>query len=188
MSEIRFLKKHVIVLATILVLLIGVFLYTQFAFLGKRYELKKELNQEIEQEQLLSVALKKNKKKLEKMPELIKSQEIKGFTTSDKIAAELTGIEKQFDQSNVSIVNLAMEEEDYFRDENLSNEVIRRKIVTMDVNADSDKDLEKFIKDIERNKKRVAKIKNVDYKASSGMSESTSATIEFYMYYVDMES
>ena len=122
------------------------------------------------------------------MPELVKSEEIKGFTTSDEIANELTAIEKKFSKINVDVTNIVMEEEDYFRDEKLSNEVIRRKVVTLDVIADSDDDLEKFIKDVEDNKKRVAKIKSIDYRATRGVSDTTSATIIFYMYYVDMDT
>jgi uncharacterized protein YoxC len=122
------------------------------------------------------------------MPELIKSEEIKGFTTSDEIANELTAIEKKFSKINVDVTNISMEEEDYFRDEKVSNEVIRRKVVTMDVVAASDADLESFIKDIEGNKKRIAKVKTVDYKATRGVSDTTSASVEFYMYYVDMDT
>ncbi len=66
--------------------------------------------------------------------------------------------------------------------------MIRRKVVTLDVIADSDDDLEKFIKDVEDNKKRVAKIKSIDYRATRGVSDTTSATIVFYMYYVDMDT
>ena len=188
MTEIRFLKNHIIILCTLVCLILGVYLYGQFGFLGKRYTLKKELKAEIKQEQLTSAKLKKTKKELEKMPELVKSPEIKGFTTSDEIANELTAMEKKFSAIKVDVTNIAMEEEDYFRDEKLSNEVIRRKVVTMEVVADSDADLESFIKDIEDNKKRVAKIKSIDYKASIGISDTTSATIEFYMYYVDMDT
>ncbi len=187
MYEIRFLKKHKILLASIIAGVLIIFLYAQLGVLGKRYELKKELHADINQEQLVSATLKKNKKNLEKMPELVKSNEIKGFTTSDEIAKELTTIEKKFQAVNVDVISLTMAEEDYFRDEKRSNEVIRRKVVTMDVTADTDKDLEAFIKDIESNKQRVAKIKSVDYKASSGINEVAAATIEFYMYYVQME-
>ena len=88
----------------------------------------------------------------------------------------------------MDVTNISMEEEDYFRDEKVSNEVIRRKVVTMDVVAASDADLESFIKDIEDNKKRIAKVKTVDYKATRGVSDTTSASVEFYMYYVDMDT
>ncbi|MEG0286158.1 MAG: hypothetical protein RR494_08845 [Vagococcus sp.] len=188
MTEIRFLKNHIIILCTLVCLILGVYLYGQFGFLGKRYDTKKELRNDIRQEQATSIALKKTKSKLEKMPELVKSEEIKGFTTSDEIANELTAIEKKFSKINVDVNNIVMEEEDYFRDEKLSNEVIRRKVVTLDVIADSDDDLEKFIKDVEDNKKRVAKIKSIDYRATRGVSDTTSATIIFYMYYVDMDT
>ena len=188
MTEIRFLKNHIIILCTLVCLILGVYLYGQFGFLGKRYDTKKELRNDIRQEQATSIALKKTKNKLEKMPELVKSEEIKGFTTSDEIANELTAIEKKFSKINVDVTNIVMEEEDYFRDEKLSNEVIRRKVVTLDVIADSDDDLEKFIKDVEDNKKRVAKIKSIDYRATRGVSDMTSATIIFYMYYVDMDT
>lgn len=188
MTEVRFLKKHLIILGTVILLILSVFLYGQFGFLGKRYDLKKELNAEIKREQLTSAKLKKTKSSLEKMPELIKSEEIKGFTTSDEIANELTAIEKKFSKINVDVTNISMEEEDYFRDEKVSNEVIRRKVVTMDVVAASDADLESFIKDIEDNKKRIAKVKTVDYKATRGVSDTTSASVEFYMYYVDMDT
>ncbi|MFW8054075.1 hypothetical protein [Vagococcus fluvialis] len=188
MTEIRFLKNHIIILCTLVCLILGVYLYGQFGFLGKRYDTKKELRNDIRQEQATSIALKKTKSKLEKMPELVKSEEIKGFTTSDEIANELTAIEKKFSKINVDVTNIVMEEEDYFRDEKLSNEVIRRKVVTLDVIADSDDDLEKFIKDVEDNKKRVAKIKSIDYRATRGVSDTTSATIVFYMYYVDMDT
>lgn len=188
MTEIRFLKNHIIILCTLVCLILGVYLYGQFGFLGKRYDTKKELRNDIRQEQATSIALKKTKSKLEKMPELVKSEEIKGFTTSDEIANELTAIEKKFSKINVDVTNIVMEEEDYFRDEKLSNEVIRRKVVTLDVIADSDDDLEKFIKDVEDNKKRVAKIKSIDYRATRGVSDTTSATIIFYMYYVDMDT
>ena len=188
MTEIRFLKNHIIILCTLVCLILGVYLYGQFGFLGKRYDTKKELRNDIRQEQATSIALKKTKNKLEKMPELVKSEEIKGFTTSDEIANELTAIEKKFSKINVDVTNIVMEEEDYFRDEKLSNEVIRRKVVTLDVIADSDDDLEKFIKDVEDNKKRVAKIKSIDYRATRGVSDTTSATIVFYMYYVDMDT
>ena len=188
MTEIRFLKNHIIILCTLVCLILGVYLYGQFGFLGKRYDTKKELRNDIRQEQATSIALKKTKNKLEKMPELVKSEEIKGFTTSDEIANELTAIEKKFSKINVDVTNIVMEEEDYFRDEKLSNEVIRRKVVTLDVIADSDDDLEKFIKDVEDNKKRVAKIKSIDYRATRGVSDTTSATIIFYMYYVDMDT
>ena len=188
MTEVRFLKNHLIILGTVILLILSVFLYGQFGFLGKRYELKKELNAEIKREQLTSAKLKKTKSSLEKMPELIKSEEIKGFTTSDEIANELTAIEKKFSKINVDVTNISMEEEDYFRDEKVSNEVIRRKVVTMDVVAASDADLESFIKDIEDNKKRIAKVKTVDYKATRGVSDTTSASVEFYMYYVDMDT
>ena len=188
MTEIRFLKNHIIILYTLVCLILGVYLYGQFGFLGKRYDTKKELRNDIRQEQATSIALKKTKSKLEKMPELVKSEEIKGFTTSDEIANELTAIEKKFSKINVDVTNIVMEEEDYFRDEKLSNEVIRRKVVTLDVIADSDDDLEKFIKDVEDNKKRVAKIKSIDYRATRGVSDTTSATIVFYMYYVDMDT
>lgn len=187
MTEVRFLKNHLIILGTVILLILSVFLYGQFGFLGKRYDLKKELNAEIKREQLTSAKLKKTKSSLEKMPELIKSEEIKGFTTSDEIANELTAIEKKFSKINVDVTNISMEEEDYFRDEKVSNEVIRRKVVTMDVVAASDADLESFIKDIEDNKKRIAKVKTVDYKATRGVSDTTSASVEFYMYYVDMD-
>lgn len=187
MTEVRFLKNHLIILGTVILLILSVFLYGQFGFLGKRYDLKKELNAEIKREQLTSAKLKKTKSSLEKMPELIKSEEIKGFTTSDEIANELTVIEKKFSKINVDVTNISMEEEDYFRDEKVSNEVIRRKVVTMDVVAASDADLESFIKDIEDNKKRIAKVKTVDYKATRGVSDTTSASVEFYMYYVDMD-
>ncbi len=188
MTEVRFLKNHLIILGTVILLILSVFLYGQFGFLGKRYDLKKELNAEIKREQLTSAKLKKTKSSLEKMPELIKSEEIKGFTTSDEIANELTAIEKKFSKINVDVTNISMEEEDYFRDEKVSNEVIRRKVVTMDVVAASDADLESFIKDIEDNKKRIAKVKTVDYKATRGVSDTTSASVEFYMYYVDMDT
>ncbi|MBO0430359.1 hypothetical protein JZO82_14420 [Vagococcus fluvialis] len=188
MTEVRFLKNHLIILGTVILLILSVFLYGQFGFLGKRYDLKKELNAEIKREQLTSAKLKKTKSSLEKMPELIKSEEIKGFTTSDEIANELTAIEKKFSKINVDVTNISMEEEDYFRDEKVSNEVIRRKVVTMDVVAASDADLESFIKDIEGNKKRIAKVKTVDYKATRGVSDTTSASVEFYMYYVDMDT
>ena len=188
MTEIRFLKNHIIILCTLVCLILGVYLYGQFGFLGKRYDTKKELRNDIRQEQATSIALKQTKSKLEKMPELVKSEEIKGFTTSDEIANELTAIEKKFSKINVDVTNIVMEEEDYFRDEKLSNEVIRRKVVTLDVIADSDDDLEKFIKDVEDNKKRVAKIKSIDYRATRGVSDTTSATIIFYMYYVDMDT
>lgn len=187
MTEVRFLKNHLIILGTVILLILSVFLYGQFGFLGKRYDLKKELNAEIKREQLTSAKLKKTKSSLEKMPELIKSEEIKGFTTSDEIANELTAIEKKFSKINVDVTNISMEE-DYFRDEKVSNEVIRRKVVTMDVVAASDADLESFIKDIEDNKKRIAKVKTVDYKATRGVSDTTSASVEFYMYYVDMDT
>ena len=188
MTEIRFLKNHIIILCTLVCLILGVYLYGQFGFLGKRYDTKKELRNDIRQEQATSIALKQTKSKLEKMPELVKSEEINGFTTSDEIANELTAIEKKFSKINVDVTNIVMEEEDYFRDEKLSNEVIRRKVVTLDVIADSDDDLEKFIKDVEDNKKRVAKIKSIDYRATRGVSDTTSATIIFYMYYVDMDT
>jgi hypothetical protein len=188
MTEVRFLKNHLIILGTVILLILSVFLYGQCGFLGKRYDLKKELNAEIKREQLTSAKLKKTKSSLEKMPELIKSEEIKGFTTSDEIANELTAIEKKFSKINVDVTNISMEEEDYFRDEKVSNEVIRRKVVTMDVVAASDADLESFIKDIEGNKKRIAKVKTVDYKATRGVSDTTSASVEFYMYYVDMDT
>lgn len=187
MYEIRFLKKHLIILVSVGVILGLLFLYGQFSFLGKRYDERKQLRVEIADEQLLSASLKKKKKELEKLPELVKSDEIKGFTTSDEIAAELKAIEKKFEDSNVDIISLTMEEEDYFRDENLSNEAIKRKVVTMDVTADTNTSLESFIKEIETNKNRVGKIQSVDYKASPGTSESTSATIVYYTYYVQME-
>lgn len=98
MYEIRFLKKHKILLASIIAGVLIIFLYAQLGVLGKRYELKKELHADISQEQLVSATLKKNKKNLEKMPELVKSNEIKGFTTSDEIAKELTTIEKNSKQ------------------------------------------------------------------------------------------
>lgn len=187
MTEIRFLKNHLMILVSLIVLIVSVFLFGQFGMLSKRYDTKKELKAEIKQEQLTSAALKKTKVKLEKMPPLLKSEEIKGFATTDEIKNELTAIEKKFSKINADITNMVMEEEDYFRDETLSNEVIRRKVVTMDVIADSDADLEKFIKDIETNKQRIAKIKSVDYRATRGISDLASASIEFYMYYVDME-
>lgn len=186
MHEIRFLRNHKIILSSIIAVIIAIFLYGQLSFLGKRYDLKKELKSEISQEQLTSAGLKKNKKDLEKMPELVKSSEIKGFTTSDEIANELTAIEKKFEKVNVDVISLTMDEEDYFRNAKESNEAIRRKTVTMDVTAESDNDLEAFIKDIEANNQRVAKIKSVDYRANSGISEMTSATIVLYMYYVQM--
>lgn len=187
MYEIRFFKKHIILLSSLVLVILAVYLYGQLSFLGERYDLKKQLKADIEQEQLMSKKLKKEKKTLEKMPELVKSNEIKGFTTSDKIASELAIIEKKVEIANVNVANIMLEEEDYFRDETLSNEVIRRKVVTMNVTANSDKELETLVKELENNSKRVSKIKSIDYKASPGINEATSATVVFYMYYVDME-
>lgn len=187
MYEIRFLKKHIIILVSVAIFLGLLFLYGQFSFLGKRYDERKQLRVEIADEQVLSATLKKRKTELEKLPELVKSDEIKGFTTSDEIAEELTAIEKKFEESNVNIISLTMEEEDYFRDETLSNEAIKRKVVTMDITADTNVSLESFINEIETNKTRVGKVQSVDYKASPGTSESTSATIVYYTYYVQME-
>lgn len=188
MQEIRFDQKHIIILASAIVTILIVYLYVQFGVLSKDYQERNDLREAIKVEQLTRVKLSKEQKKLEAMSPLVKSEEMKGFSINDKIAAELTKIEKTIDTSNIEINALSMEEEEYFKSAEDSNEAILRKVVTMDIEAATDKDLEKFIKTIQEDKKRVAKIKSVDYSSSESYNTSSiGATIVFYMYYIEQE-